>query len=311
MKKIAYGVGIIICVFALVLVSLVIFVKKKESDCRSGKGVDPTDAAESCNFIIAHVPVKTLKWSYRYSKAEHYYDAGMKKEALAELDDMLGIYESGQVPVVSGKTVVHVYALAAFYNFKAGEISKAGKYADIAIQKGSEKKEMFAIRAASLLNDGKYQEALDDLGKAGSAGFSPLGFYYHQGEAYRGAGDYEKAYASFKAAEPLITEPARLAKLNRDLGLVCYSLKRYDEALTRLKNAEAAGENCAECAAAIAEIQKEQAPPPDPLGKNGNNFPKRNQIAFSGGVATGLVRGGIRSATWSSIGDKMDEPVPR
>jgi len=267
MKKIAYGIGITICVFALVLISLVIFVKKKESACRSGKDVKPMEAVEACNFIIKHVPVEMLKWSYRYSKAEHYYDAGMKKEALSELDDMLRIYESGQVPAVSEKTAVHVYALAAFYNFKAADLSKAGKYADIAIQKGSQKKEMFAIRAGSLLNDGKYQEALSDLERSGGAGYSPQGFYYHQGEFYKGIGDYEKAYASFKAAEPLITQPPVLAKLNKELGLVCFNLKRYEEALTRLKNAEAAGVKCAECPAVISEIQKAQAPPAKPAKK--------------------------------------------
>lgn len=258
MKKVAYAIGIAVCIFALVIIASGIYAKKIDSDCRHGKG---EKGVAACSFIIERVPFKVLKWAYRYSRAEHLYEAGRKYEALAELDDVIRMYESGEVPPVSDKSAVYVYALAAYYNYKEGNLAAAGKYADSAIRKGSGKTGMLIIRADSLLKAGNYQEALADLQKAEEAGYPKTELYVKRGLAYRGLGEDQQAYDSLKAAEPLMTDRGRLAVLNKELGFACYNLKNYDEALTHLNEAVAAGEPCPQCLAVIAKINQKPARP--------------------------------------------------
>lgn len=262
MKKIASWIGIAVCALALAiaaLIALVVYAKKMDSDCRKGEG---EKGAAACSFLIDHVPatkyvpIEMLRWAYRYSRAGHYYETGKVKEALSELDGMIGMYENDRVSAISDRTALHVYDMAAFYHYRAGNLAAAGKYADAAIRKGSEKMLMLVVRADSLLLAGQYREALADLRKAADAGYPKAEFYSKQGLAYRGLGEDEPAYASLTAAEPLTASQSKKAVLNKEIGFVCYSLKRYNEALARLKAAVSAGVKCPECPALIAKIEK-------------------------------------------------------
>lgn len=258
MKKVAHAVGIAVCLAALAIIASGVYAKKMDSDCRHAKG---EKGAAACDHIIKNVPFKVLKWAYRYSRAEHLYEAGRKYEALAELDDVIRMYEGGEVPPITDRSAVYVYALSAYLNYKEGNLPAAGKYADAAIRMGSAKTGMLIIRADSRLEAGKYLEALADLRKAAESGYPKTELYVKQGLAYRGLGEDKQAYASLKAAEPLITDPVRLALLNKELGFACYNLKNYDEALTHLNEAAASGEPCAQCLAVIAKINGKPAGP--------------------------------------------------
>ncbi|OGS50267.1 MAG: hypothetical protein A3J79_07240 [Elusimicrobia bacterium RIFOXYB2_FULL_62_6] len=80
-------------------------------------------------------------------------------------------------------------------------------------------------------------------------------------------GDDAKAYDSLKEAEPLTDDPKKLALLNKEMGFVCYNLKKHDEALARLKNAAAAGVQCDNCPALIAQLEQALAAPAKPAKK--------------------------------------------
>lgn len=256
-RKIMIAVGALLGLTAAGLVAGKLMVGSKAEACRGGEG---EAAIAACTWIIAKVPPAVLSRSgYRVYRAGKYHAAGRDAEAVADLEAVLAAGASGEAKTPETEDLT-LYENLALYNEAAGKRAEALKYADLALQKGSGLPELHVMRARDLLASGKYTEALADLQLAEKQQFSSAALYITKGAIHRNLGEYEKAYVALSMAVPMSVSPGDAAAVGKELGLVCYKMRKYKEALGYLKKAQASGAPCPECPPLIAELEKAAQP---------------------------------------------------
>ena len=260
MKKVLRVIGIGIGVAAVLFFVFRFFAAKNWQTCMQG---EDQVAIEACTFRIKYLPNDLVKISALMFRSEHYQKKGLVKEALADMYAMVAIIEKGGVRM-SARTIGPVYDRLVLLNSMLGNFEEALRFSELSIKNDPGQALSYVRRASALLSFNKYSAALSDLDKADSLGYKDRTLYFLRGMAYRGLGAYEQSYRSLKNAEALNNVPQEAPVLNAQLGLACFALKRYDEALPYLKNALAAGVPCDECPAALAAAEKALLPPPPP-----------------------------------------------
>jgi len=244
---------------AAAFILLAVLAAKEAGTCRKGEG---PEAIVSCSLLIKYIPFTSMKAGFLAERAARYDKAGMPTKALGDLTDLAGLTGS-----LSPERMLEAYNRLAVLNFKTGKLSEMRKYADLAVKNGSADPEVYLSRASVNLSRENYAEALVDLQKAESLGYKHPSLYFSLGDAYKGLGQYDKAYTTLKDALPLMTADGDKAQIARLLGLTCFEVKNYAESVQYLKQALDYGLNCPDCPAAIAMAQQLLDQQPAPAGK--------------------------------------------
>jgi len=263
MKKFMW-IGGVVAILVIVLVvtnSIKKAYLKAARECLKGTG---QPAISACIDAIKSSPDPDIKMGLLISRSDHYWKAGQIKEALTDSYAALELKGKANIDLPPD-VLAQLYRSLVLLNSKAGNSAEALKFADLAIQNGSKEPLVYLTRATHFVAAEDYISALPDLNKAEELGLRLLSVYYGQGRAYMELKNYQKAYTCFKSAEALNTDPRYADSLSPELGLTCFALKRYEEAIPYLKRALAAGAPCVEeCSAALAVSQKALRPPARP-----------------------------------------------
>ncbi len=263
MKKILTRIGIVLGALVLVALLLLGYLKKVTTECREGQG---TVAIEACTLMIDHVSPEAYKFTYLNLRRGHYAVAGIKKEEFSDIAEIMKLADSGRVAIPAA-ALANVYERAAVLNSDMGNKEDSLKCLDKAVQLGSKDAATYITRGQAKLAEGKYVDAIADLKKAEDLGAKQVQLYMGLGSAYLGANDYNNAYLNLKKSEPLAVSSPDVIMLNRQLGLTCFELKLYDEAVTHMTKALLAGP-CPDCSSVIKMsqdfINKARAPKTKP-----------------------------------------------
>lgn len=241
MNKIVRNIGIVIAALTLLFIAGVFAAWTTFRDCRGGEG---PSALAACTRMVDYAPHEGVRVMGLVLRGQQYRKAGLNNEFMADMYAMVQIAERQQLPA---SKILPMYDSLASVNYKIGNSTEALKYADLAIQAGSTKPMSYLIQAAAQVAAQKYADALAGFQKAEKLGYKEPMVYFSIGQAYRRLGEYENAYKSLKSVESLFHGSEDAANLKKELGLTCYALKRYEEALPYLKEAVAAGARCDEC----------------------------------------------------------------
>lgn len=251
MKKIltraAVGLGFLVLAAMFVLILL----RKKTAECRTGQG---SVAIEACTFLINNFPGEAAKFAYLDQRRGHYAVAGAKQAELDDLNAMLQMAESGRVqPGDDIKAAIYEKAAEAY----AKNADKAGalKAAEKAITLGSRNGSMYMMRGLSLLAAEKHADAVKDFKAAESFGYKQLQLYMNLGSAYLWSGDYNSAFGTLKTAEAMAAAPDDVGLISRQLGLTCFELKLYEQAVAYMTKAQPLTA-CPDCPAVIKMSQE-------------------------------------------------------
>lgn len=251
MKKIltraAVGLGFLVLAAVFVLVLL----RKKTAECRGGQG---SIAIESCTFLINNFPGEAAKFAYLDQRRGHYAVAGAKQAELDDLNSMMQMVESGRVQPGDGIKAA-IYEKAAEAYAKNADKAAALKAAEKAIALKSNNGSMYMMRGLSLLAAEKYPEAIADFKAAEGFGYKQLQLYMNLGSAYLWSGDYNSAFGALKTAESMAAAPDDVGLISRQLGLTCFELKLYEQAVAYMTKAQPLTV-CPDCPAVIKMSQE-------------------------------------------------------
>jgi tetratricopeptide (TPR) repeat protein len=234
MKKILVRVAVGLGFLVLLAIFVLILLRKKTAECRTGQG---TTAIEACTFLIKNFPGDAPKFAYLDLRRGHYAVAGAKQAELDDLNSLITMAESGRVPV-GDDVKAAIYEKAAEAYAKNADKANALKAADKAIALGSKNGSMYMMRALSLLEGEKYADAIADFKAAETNGYRQLQLYMGLGSAYLNSGDYNGAFAALKAAESKAAAPDDVGLISRQLGLTCFELKLYEQAVAYMTKAQ-------------------------------------------------------------------------
>jgi tetratricopeptide (TPR) repeat protein len=244
MRKFIFIPGALAAVIAI----FSIYAWRNYTVCRNGEGAR---AIASCSMVIKYVPINSAKVTSLNCRAAQYEKISLKNEALADLAASARLVESGG-GAMSGDTLAPMYGRLAILNHKLTNDADVLKYADLAVQNGSTDPDVYMVRAFLNLGLDKNAEALADLQKSESLGYKQPQLYFNYASAYRGLGNYAKAYTLLKEAEPTMLTPDDMNRFNRVMGFTCFELRHYAESIAYLKKYAASGEVCQECVSAMA-----------------------------------------------------------
>lgn len=251
MKKIltraAVGFGFLVLVAMFVLILL----RKKTAECRTGQG---SVAIEACTFLINNFPGDTAKFAYLDQRRGHYAVAGAKKAEIDDLNTLIQLTETGRVQVGDDiKAAIHEKAAEA--HAKTADKAAALKAAEKAITLGSKNGSMYMMRGLSRLAAEKYADAITDFKAAEGFGYKQLQLYMNLGSAYLWSGDYNSAFGALKTAEAMAAAPDDVGLISRQLGLTCFELKLYEQAVAYMTKAQPLTV-CPDCPAVIKMSQE-------------------------------------------------------
>lgn len=234
----------------ILYVGLLVLTNMKEEACFSAKGKPATDA---CSFLI--------KWRSGHDKAEALYrrsrlysEGSLWDKELADLEAILAIKDAS----LSKERMAYVYVGLAVASGRKGDQAALVKYSEQAVKEGITDPGVFISLAGSYIEAKQYRQAVTLLEAAPIPDKEKGHPYYNAlAAAYSGAGDYPRAYYALKKVLKDVKAPRPvLAVTAKQMGLICFELKRYKEAETYLGYAMKAGGDCPECPLLLTTIRE-------------------------------------------------------
>ncbi len=259
LKKILIGAGVLLLIAIGAVFGVYSHYSSLSKACVNSKG---PGAIEACTKLLAHVTAPERRAACLMQRSVHYSDAGKEAESIADLKEITAL-PAGVPPKIQRGA----YELLAYDLNETGDLQGALKYAELAISAGSEKPELYLIKA-ELLGPVQFAAALEALTKAESLGLKADTSSVKaradsvRAEAYMGLGQYDKAYPFIKEMEPLVKQGSNTdMRLHEKLGITCFNLKLYPEAKAAYEYLIAKGQNSPAYDQALAEINAKLAPP--------------------------------------------------
>lgn len=219
-----------------------------KTDCFSGTG---DDAVSACSFLI-NWPVGGDKDEALYRRSRLYSASSDWK---AEKADLQRILSGGMAGLAKGRQA-QVYTALAAVSARLQDEASVVKYSRLAVDSGSSDPGIYLAVADAFLDGKQYSQAADILLKAPiPADQKDHPYYDALAAAYSGMGNYAGAYEALGTALRNVKAPRPvLAATAKQMGLVCFELKRYDEAKLYLGYAVKAGADCPECPLLLTTI---------------------------------------------------------
>lgn len=239
---------------------LLLFANAKRSACLKGEGREAIDA---CTFLLGKAPA-----SYRAEllsrRAALNGKIGRQNDYLADLEAVAALKDTG---LATKAQLLGAYEpLAGLYSERSDQAS-ARKYLELAAAAGSADPAVYIALANEYSGEKRGAEALKLLETALPLGKPGHPYYNALAVAHEAANDYAKAYDALQEGLKVRAPRPVLAETAKHLGLVCYELKRWQEAETYLSYALRAGASCPECGLLLTTIRESLAPAPAARGK--------------------------------------------
>lgn len=220
----------------------------QKATCLTGEG---RPAMEACSFVV--------KWGGGDNKTEALFKRSrlyarqqLHERELADLEAILpAVNSAGLTPARRAE----IYAALSSAYGRGGDSEKALKYSELAVQTGGSGPAVYLALAGAYIDLGRHAEAAALLEKAD--GLEKNHIYYNAlAAAYSGKGDYPKAYEALKAALKVKAPRPVLAATAKQMGMVCFELKKYKEAELYLGYAQRSGADCPECPLLLTTIRE-------------------------------------------------------
>lgn len=260
MKKFLKWAAVIFGLSAASFAALAFLVNSKKDACLKGEG---RPAMEACGFLLDNYPA-SRRAEFHARRAALYDTAGRENESVADLKALVALKEQGFAPQ---PLLLSAYeALVKAYD-RRGDQAERRKYMELAAAGGSRVQEIHVALAGQYAEEKRGEEALKLLETAAGLGKPGHPYYNALASAHEALNDYPKAYDDLKTGLTVNAPRPVLAETAKHLGLVCYELKRYQEAETYLAYALRAGAACPECGLLLTTIRGSLAPAPAPRQK--------------------------------------------
>ncbi len=218
------------------------------TSCLSGTG---DSAVSACSFLI-NLPLGGDKAEALYRRSRLYSADSDWKDERADLERIL----SGGVAGLPKERQAQIYTALAAVSSRLQDKASVVKYSELAVDSGASDPGIYLAVADAFIDGKQYDRAVDILLKAPiPAGQKTHPYYDALAAAYSGMGNYAGAYEALGTALRNVKAPRPvLAATAKQMGLVCYELKRYDEAKLYLGYAVKAGVDCPECPLLLTTI---------------------------------------------------------
>ncbi len=218
------------------------------TSCFSGTG---DSAVSACSFLI-NWPVGGDKAEALYRRSRLYSAGSDWKDEKADLERIV----SGGAAGLARERRAQVYTALAAVSARLQDEASVVKYSELAVDSGSADPGIYLAVADAFIDGKQYARAADVLLKAPiPAGQKTHPYYDALAAAYSGMGNYAGAYEALDTALRSVKAPRPvLAATAKQMGLVCFELKRYDEAKLYLGYAVKAGADCPECPLLLTTI---------------------------------------------------------
>lgn len=238
---------------AVAAAALLLLNNAKRGACLKGEG---RQAVEACTFLLDKYPA-AYRAGLLSRRAALYAKLGRQDEGAADLKAVAALAAPGQAD--KALLLAAYESLVKFYADRADQ-AETRKYLELAAAAGSADPAVYVALAEEYSAEKRGAEALKLLEKARPLGKPGHPYYNAQASAYESAGDYAKAYDALKTGLTVNAPRPVLAATAKHLGLVCYELKRWQEAETCLSYALRAGAVCPECGLLLTTIRESLAP---------------------------------------------------
>ena len=254
MNKIVKPLLVLVVAVVAGFVWLNVLTGSKRETCFNMTGKHAVDA---CAFVI--------RWRGGSEKAEalyrrsRLYAAGEAwDDEKADLDALLAMKDSAGL---GKERLTNVYVGEALLASRKGDEASARKYSELAVQTGNAGAGVYISLAGAYIEAKQYKQAVDLLTGASIPDTEKGHPYYNAlAAAYGGLGDYARAYYALKSGLAVKAPRPVLASTAKQMGLVCFELKRYKEADTYLSYAQRSGAECPECPLLLTTIRDSLAP---------------------------------------------------
>ncbi|MDA8132653.1 MAG: hypothetical protein M0011_14210 [Elusimicrobia bacterium] len=214
-------------------------------------------AVDACSFIIRWRG-GSAKADALYRRSRLYANGESWDAEKADLEALLAMKDSGDL---NKERLSNVYVGLALIYTRRGDDSAARKYSELAVQTGNAGQGVYVSLAGAYIEAKQYKQAVDLLLGASIPEAEKKHPYYNAlASAYGGMGDYARAYYALKKGLAVNAPRAELAATAKQMGLVCFELKRYKEAETYLGYAQRAGAECPECPLLLTTIRESLMP---------------------------------------------------
>lgn len=249
MKKAIKPLVTIILIAAVAFVGVNLLLSSKTTACFGSKGKPAVDA---CSFLIKWKS-GAEKGEALYRRSRLYAEGSVWDKEQADLESIVSMQGAG----LSRERMAYVYVgLAAAYGRK-GDEAGALKNAELAVQQGITDPGVFLSLAGAYIEAKQYRSAVALLESAPIPDAEKGHPYYNAlAAAYGGGGDYAKAYYALKKGLEIKAPRPVLAATAKQMGLVCFELKRYKEAETYLGYVVRVGGDCPECPLLLTTIRE-------------------------------------------------------
>ncbi|MDA8243028.1 MAG: tetratricopeptide repeat protein [Elusimicrobia bacterium] len=214
-------------------------------------------AVEACSFVI--------RWRGGAEKAEALYRRSRLyasgeawDDEKADLEALLAMKDSARL---GKERLGNVYVGLALVATRKGDEAAARKYSELAVQTGNASSGVYLSLAGAYIEAKQYKQAADLLLGAAIPDSEKKHPYYNAlASAYGGMGDYPRAYYALKSGLAVKAPRPVLAATAKQMGLVCFELKRYKEADMYLSYAQRSGADCPECPLLLTTIRESLMP---------------------------------------------------
>lgn len=249
MKKAIKPLITVLLLAAVAYVGGNIFVGSKKTGCFGSKGKPAVDA---CSFLVKWQTGRN-KADALYRRSRLYAEGSVWDKELADLEAIVAMKDAA----LPKERMAYVYVGLAAASARNGDEAGALKNAELAVKEGITDPGVFLSLAGAYIEGKQYRAAVALLESApipdGEKGHP---YYNAIAAAYSGTGDYAKAYYALKKGLEVKAPRPVLAATAKQMGLVCFELKRYKEAETYLGYVMRVGGDCPECPLLLTTIKE-------------------------------------------------------
>jgi len=159
-------------------------------------------AIEACTYLLSHYDEPGKKAVFLANRGLIHDKAGSKAEALADLKAVHELQRAGRATLARAEMLA-IYERMAALGAGLGDTAAAMDYGDMTVSLGSINPHLELFLAEAKIKAGRYAEGMNHLTGAQALGILEISesaqarFYYANGRACLGTGDYDQAINIF------------------------------------------------------------------------------------------------------------------
>jgi tetratricopeptide (TPR) repeat protein len=198
------------------------------------------------------MPFGTNKGEVLYRRSRLYSSSKAWNREKEDLEEIVSMKDTAGL---SNDRMAQVFTALAAVSAQKEDYASVVKYSELAVKAGSSDPGIYMSVAGSYIEAKDYAKAVQLLETAPIPAEEKKHQYYTAlAAAYAGMENYGKAYTTLKTGLTVKAPRPVLAATAKQMGLVCFELKRYKEAKMYLGYTLRAGGDCPECGLLLTTI---------------------------------------------------------